>query len=475
MPITPEQIDAWRSAPAETAALEFKEAKGGYDTTKLFGYCVAIANECGGHLVLGVKNAPPREVIGTAAFQNPAKIAEKILQTLKFRVDVEEIAHSEGRIVVFVIPPRPKGTAYHLEGQYLMRCGESLLPMSEDQLRKIFNEGKPDWIEEPSRTDLTEDEILELLNVEKYFSLIRSPYPRDAYAALERLVEDRLIDLNSDKYAIRRIGALLIARRLSEFPDLERKAPRVMVYTGKSKIEAKLTQIGSMGYAVGFQGLVSFIMGQMPQNEIIRNSLRTETKLVPDLVIRELMANAIIHQDFSETGTCIAVDIYANRIDISNPGKPVVKPERFIDGYKSRNERFADFMRRMGICEEKGSGIDKVVQAVEVYQLPAPSFVSDGMRLSEHPKAAIHEHLKSGHTFRRNVQDIDSGGRVSSLSQHGECLEGREETANHSVGTTGMVSAKDPRGHASTSRDHQRLSARRRCGNMAAGKMATRR
>src|SRR6266478_5018893 len=94
--------------------------------------------------------------------------------------------------------------------------------------------------------------------------------------------------------------------------------------------------------------------------------------------------------------------------------------------------------------------------------------------LSEHPKAAIQEHLKSGHTFRRNVQDIDSSGRVSSLSQHGECLEGRQETANHSLGTTGMVSAKDPRGHASTSRDHQRLPERRRCGNMAAGKMETR-
>src|ERR1035438_10614422 len=96
------------------------------------------------------------------------------------------------------------------------------------------------------------------------------------------------------------------------------------------------------------------------------------------------------------------------------------------------------------------------------------------MILSEHPKAAIQEHLKSGHTFRRNVQDIDSSGRVSSRSEHGECLEGREETANHSVGTTGMVSAKDPRGHASASRDHQRLSARRRSGNMAAGKMETR-
>ncbi len=94
--------------------------------------------------------------------------------------------------------------------------------------------------------------------------------------------------------------------------------------------------------------------------------------------------------------------------------------------------------------------------------------------LSEHPKAAIHEHLKSGHTFRRNVQDIDSSGRVSSLSQHGECLEGREETANHSVGTTGMVSAQDPRGHASASRDHQRLPERRGRGNMAAGKMEAR-
>src|SRR5580692_12675949 len=92
------------------------------------------------------------------------------------------------------------------------------------------------------------------------------------------------------------------------------------------------------------------------------------------------------------------------------------------------------------------------------------------LALSEHPKAAIDEHLKSGHTFRRNVQDIDSSGRVSSLSQHGECLEGREETANHSLGTTGMVSAKDPRDHASASRDHQRLSARRGCGNMAAGR-----
>ena len=76
----------------------------------------------------------------------------------------------------------------------------------------------------------------------------------------------------------------------------------------------------------------------------------------------------------------MVVDIYSNRVDISNPVDPIVPAERFIDGYQSRNERLADFMRRMRICEEKGSGIDKVIHAAEFFQLPAPSFQSDGIR-----------------------------------------------------------------------------------------------
>jgi ATP-dependent DNA helicase RecG len=61
-------------------------------------------------------------------------------------------------------------------------------------------------------------------------------------------------------------------------------------------------------------------------------------------------------------------------VEISSPGEPVVPIERFIDGYQSRNERLADLMRRMGVCEEKSSGIDRVVQTAEVFQLPAPDF-----------------------------------------------------------------------------------------------------
>jgi predicted HTH transcriptional regulator len=117
-------------------------------------------------------------------------------------------------------------------------------------------------------------------------------------------------------------------------------------------------------------------MAQLPQNEVIEDALRKAVKLVPDVVIRELVANALIHQDFTIGGASVMIEVYSNRAEISNPGEPLVPVERFIDGYQSRNERLADLMRRMGICEEKSSGIDRVVQAAEIYQLPAPDFRS---------------------------------------------------------------------------------------------------
>lgn len=127
-------------------------------------------------------------------------------------------------------------------------------------------------------------------------------------------------------------------------------------------------------YAVGLRGLVGFISVQLPQNEVIEDALRKEAKLIPASVIRELVANALIHQDFGIGGASVMIESYSNRVEISNPGAPVVPVERFIDGYQSRNERHAALIRRMGIFEEKNSGIDRVVHAAEMLQLPAPDF-----------------------------------------------------------------------------------------------------
>ena len=377
-----EDIDRWIREGEEGHHLEFKEAKNQIDFSKLCKYCVALANEGGGHLVLGVTDSPPRHIVGTQACRSPRKTEKKLLETLKFRVDVEEVSHSDGRVVVLTTPGRPSGTAYEYEGAYWMRSGEALVPMSPDRLRNIFAEGCPDWLEEYSLTRLHGEDVVALLDTQGYFELLKQPYPTDRAAVLDRLCSDRLIDPHGDAYAVRRLAALLLAKRLDAFPDLCRKATRVVVYDGNSKLNTRLDQTGQKGYAVGFQGLVDFVMSQLPQNEVIEGALRKEMKLLPEVAVRELIANALVHQDFSAYGMSPMIEIYAQRIEISNPGEPIVQVERFIDGYQSRNERLANMMRRLRICEEKGSGVDRVVDAAEMFQLPAPDFRSASGRTS---------------------------------------------------------------------------------------------
>ncbi len=345
-------------------------------------------------------------MVGTQAFGDTIATSERLFHALGFRVDLEQVAHPDGRVLVFHIPARPRGTAYHLDGAYLMRSGEELVPMSEDQLRRIFSEGEPDWLEEPTRTALDGGEVVKLLDSQGFFELLKQPYPTNRLGVIDRLRRERLLDETANGYAIRRLGALLLAKRLGDFPDLERKAPRVVVYTGNSKLETRLDHTAAKGYAVGFQDLIGFVMSQLPQNEVVENALRREMKLVPEIVVRELVANALIHQDLSVTGASVMIEIFSNRVEISNPGEPIVPVERFIDGYQSRNERLADLMRRMNICEEKSSGIDKVVHAAEMYQLPAPDFRAG------HRRTVVSLY---GH---RQFESMDREDRVRACYQH---------------------------------------------------------
>jgi predicted HTH transcriptional regulator len=195
MSTTPKQIDDWLSLPSEHQRLEFKEAKNQFDNRKLYHYCVALANEGGGILLLGVTDRLPRSVVGTAAFNNPVEMAEKLFQAIGFRVDIEEVQHPQGRVLVFHIPSRPRGTAYHLDGSYLMRSGEALVPMSEDKLRTIFAEGEPDWLEEPATPIVDAQRVIDLLDTQTFFELLKLPYPTDRNGVLDRLLQERLIDI----------------------------------------------------------------------------------------------------------------------------------------------------------------------------------------------------------------------------------------------------------------------------------------
>jgi ATP-dependent DNA helicase RecG len=382
--ITLETLEQWLKAPTEIERLEFKEAKHSYKKEKLLEYCVAIANEGGGHLIFGVSDKPPRRVVGSQAFPSQSSLNEiksRILEKLRFRVDIIELQHSDGRVLVFEIPTRPVGTPLAFDGTYLMRAGEELVPMTPDVLKRIFAEDQQDWFFQPARSEASPDDVIALLDTQTYFELLKIPYPTNRDAVLERLQSQDLIEKTAQGWTISNLAAILLAKKLDAFsPALARKASRVIIYDGINKLRTRNETIGNRGYAVGFEDLVDLVHLAAPQNRFIEEVLREEVKMFPRQALRELIANALIHQDFLATGTSVMIEMYDDRVEISNHGIPTIQVERFIDEHRSRNEKLADLMRLFSICEEKGSGIDKVVIAVEMFQLPAPDFLVGEIR-----------------------------------------------------------------------------------------------
>ena len=118
---------------------------------------------------------------------------------------------------------------------------------------------------------------------------------------------------------------------------------------------------------------MEFLKALLPSREVITGAMRNTKESYPEIALREAIANALIHQDFSISGTGPVVEVYADRIEICNPGAPLVNIERIIDTPpKSRNEKLASMMRRLRMCEELGTGWDKIVTTCELMQLPTP-------------------------------------------------------------------------------------------------------
>ena len=154
---------------------------------------------------------------------------------------------------------------------------------------------------------------------------------------------------------------------------------RFTAYRGRNKASVVThRQDGKKGYAIGFEGLVGFINSLLPKNEHIGAAFREETPLFPEIAIRELVANALIHQDMTIAGAGPQIELFDDRLEITNPGEPLVQTDRMIDlPPRSRNSMLGSLMRRMRLCEEQGSGLDKVIANIEIFQLPPPKFQAE--------------------------------------------------------------------------------------------------
>ena len=406
--------------PNETEWIEFKHNN--EDPQMIGEYISALSNSAAlngktnGYIIWGVDDTT-HEILGTTFTPSSAKkggeaLENWILRLLEPKIDFKfyEIEIDEKSIVLLEIAPAYRhpvtfsGTEYIRLGSHKKKLKE--LAEKERELWRIFD--KVPFEKQIAVDNIDASEVLGYLEYTKYFELLNIPLPENRDAILEALIADNMVNkLDNAKYAITNLGAILFAKDLSKFNNLKRKAIRVIQYKDNTKFQTTKEIVGNKGYAVGFEGLIEYINNMLPSNEVIKQAFRENKTMYPELSIREIVANAIIHQDFFATGSSVMIEIFANRFEVTNPGTPLVDTERFLDTPpKSRNEAIASFMRRIGICEERGSGVDKIVIQTELYQLPAPIFETNG----DHTVAILFAH--------KELKDMDKADKIRACYLH---------------------------------------------------------
>ncbi|MCX6731074.1 MAG: putative DNA binding domain-containing protein [Candidatus Roizmanbacteria bacterium] len=245
-----------------------------------------------------------------------------------------------------------------------------------DKERRIWvNANKRSFEKMIAVEGVSDDSVLKLLDYPSYFKLTEQPLPQNKQEIITQLIKEDFVTRAPTGFNITNLGAVLFASSLSEFESIKRKQVRLIIYKGRDKIDALQEIQGDKGYSVGFSSLIKFLMDRLPTNEILKDSIREEIKMFPEIALREVIANALIHQDFDMHGTGPVIELFENRIEITNPGNTLVQIDKIIsDPPISRNEKLASVMRRLGFCEERGCGIDRVINLSETYQLPPPEF-----------------------------------------------------------------------------------------------------
>ena len=352
--------------------LEFKEARHSYQFDKLLKYCAAIANEGGGRVILGITDKRPRQVTGTQAFSQQERTRSGLGEKLRLRVDVDEIRHPEGRVLVFTVPQRPVGVPIQVDGAYWMRRGDSLVPMTEEQLRDIFNEIGHDF-----SADFCPGAFWDDLDPSAIEDFRKRWIAKSGNASLTRLTPEQLLQ---DAEAIME-GRITYAALIlfGTHRALGRHLAQSEVVFEYRSTDASGPAQQRKEYRQAFFSFYDDLWNTIN----LRNDLQHyqdglfiwDIPTFEERSVREAILNAVSHRDY-RLGGSVFVRQYPRRFLIESPGgfPPGISPENVLDRQYPRNRRIADLFAKCGLVERSGQGMNLIFEeAIRHGKLP-PDF-----------------------------------------------------------------------------------------------------
>lgn len=333
-------------------------------------------------LVFGIENST-RHKLGTKVKLNTLKKGNENfinwitrMVTPKLMMEFLDF-QSEGKDFAILIIEPTYDRPVQFSGEEYMRVGENVKKLKDfpDHERAIWiATGQRKFESSVCLPHQTKDEVFDKLDVGAYYKLVEQQEPQ-IEEVLRRFVScGFIVDDMEGGFDITNLGAVLLARELANFPSISTKSVRVIKYTGRDKSHSSGESEGRKGYAVGFAGLLQHVLKEVPAEEQYINGIRKRVPIYPEIALREIIANALIHQDFLVSGAGPVIEIYSDRVEVTNPGNSLIEIDRIIDERRSRNEKLAAAMRSLGMCEERGGGLDKALIEIEARNLPAFDF-----------------------------------------------------------------------------------------------------
>lgn len=387
-----------RPVPQELNEIDWK---GGLsdDKERLAQHICAFSNLLGGGiLVYGINNDASLVEITQDQIELVVNRLDNIAQNRMFTPIQLDHAVMEyaGHALLFVYIPEFREKPMYLRGtdiydSYIRSAGHTVRASRQQVRQMIADSEGVSYENRIAKQGVAGTEVLKLLNYKKIFELLGRQQPSTENGILSFMEELNICHNSSKGYNITNLGALLFANTLSAFDNMMGKGVIVRRYEGNNNRQLLLEQEGTMGYAVGLEGLISFVM-KNTGTERIDGAVREIIPIYPRVAIREFVANALVHQDFAIKGMPITIEIFANRLVITNPGYSLNDVNRLIDlPPHSRNEQMAQLMLQLGLCERRGSGVDRAVEALEKMLLPAYKAESgdDFTRITLYPKKQI--------------------------------------------------------------------------------------
>jgi ATP-dependent DNA helicase RecG len=363
---------AWM-ASSEDEHLEFKEAKSRFDFEELVKYCCALANEGGGHVVLGVTDKMPRRVVGSQAFETLQRTKLGILERLRLRIDAWEVDHPDGRVLVFEVPSRPTGVPIQAKGTYWMRGGDSLVPMTADMLKRIFDEAQPDFSAEVCReaalTDL-EPGAVELFR-NKWASRVRRPDLLNL--ELEQFLSDAELFVPGKGLTY---AALILFGSSRALTRLLGQAELIFEYRSDgASIAYQQRQEFRRGFLLYHDELWGMVNSHNEVHSVRDGLFRREIPAFNEDAVREAVLNAVCHRDYRLHGSTF-LRLSPRVLEVTSPGgfPAGVSAETVLFRQVPRNRRLAEALGRCGLVERSGQGADRMFKtALEEGKLP-PDF-----------------------------------------------------------------------------------------------------